>query len=311
MPANVETMFSVREVPWHKLGTVIQEAPTSKDALRLAGLDWTVVQKPMTIQDTDEVVKNYKINIRESDGVQLGVVSDRYKVVQNEEAFAFTDNLLGEGVTYETAGSLASGKRVWLLAKLAGTKICGDDYDNYLVFTNSHDGSGAIKVAITPVRVVCQNTLNVALSSASRSWSCVHKGDINSKLEEARETLTNAQSYLDALNFEFNELSTKQLSDQDVTNLTELLFPISDLDEKNPRKLEHKKEQRAELLFRYQKAPDLQEMGKTAYRFINAVSDYATHSDPLRNTKNFEENRFIHTVDGNTLLDKAYSYLTD
>ena len=177
MAANVETMFSVREKPWHCLGVVVEEAPSSEEALRLAGLDWRVVQK--SLYTNSGLVDGYKANVRESDNTVLGVVTDRYKVVQNTEAFAFTDNLLGEGVKYETAGSLQGGKKVWILARLPREYIMsGERITPYLVFSNTHDGSGAVKVAITPVRVVCNNTLNLALSTANRCFSMVHTGDI-------------------------------------------------------------------------------------------------------------------------------------
>ena len=97
MAANVESMFFVREKPWHGLGTIVMEAPTSADALRLAGLDWDVVQEPV-YTGRNELVKGYKANVRSSDRKILGVVSDRYKVVQNTDAFSFTDELLGKGV---------------------------------------------------------------------------------------------------------------------------------------------------------------------------------------------------------------------
>lgn len=117
MAANVETMFYVRETPWHGLGTRVIEAVDSKEALRLARLDWKIVQEPIYTA-TDELIQGYKANVRDSDKALLGVVTDRYKVIQNDEAFAFTDSLLGEGVRYETAGSLQGGKRVWMLAHM-------------------------------------------------------------------------------------------------------------------------------------------------------------------------------------------------
>ena len=110
MSANVETMFYVREKPWHGLGTEVQEAPTSADALICAGLDWLVEQKNVYTED-GSLISGYKVNTRSTDNAALGIVSDRYKVVQNEDAFQFTDDLLGAGVTYETAGALASWTR--------------------------------------------------------------------------------------------------------------------------------------------------------------------------------------------------------
>lgn len=168
MAANVESMFYVRETPWHGLGTKVKEAPASNDALILAGLNWQVLQEPI-FTAASEPIEGYKVNVRDSDRKALGVVTDRYKVIQNNEAFAFTDELLGEGVRYETAGSLQGGKKVWLLAHMPREYIIsGEQISPYLVFSNTHDGSGAIKVALTPIRVVCQNTLNLALAKANR-----------------------------------------------------------------------------------------------------------------------------------------------
>ena len=99
MAANVETMFFTgRTVPWHGLGTMVEKAPTSQAALKLAGLDWKVVQKKLITEDGFSI-PGFKANVRNLDNRVLGVVTDRYKVVQNEEAFSFTDSLLGEGVT--------------------------------------------------------------------------------------------------------------------------------------------------------------------------------------------------------------------
>ncbi len=152
MAAEVESMFFTgREKPWHGLGTMVENAPDSREALIVAGLDWNVVQKPVFTQDGVKV-KGYYANVRDYDGSVLGIVTSRYKVVQNREAFAFTDGLLGEGVRYETAGSLMGGKKTWILAKLPEKYIIqGDQVIPYLVFSNTHDGSGAIKIAMTPV----------------------------------------------------------------------------------------------------------------------------------------------------------------
>ena len=107
MAAEVESMFYTREKPWHGLGTRVEDAPSSKDALHLAGLDWRVVQEPIYKRGREKI-PGYRANIRDSDRKVLGVVSDRYKIVQNEEAFSFTDALLGKGVRYETAGDRKS-----------------------------------------------------------------------------------------------------------------------------------------------------------------------------------------------------------
>lgn len=304
MAALVETMYSTREKPWHGLGVVVQEAPTSEAALRLAGLDWNVVQEPV-YTSFREKIEGFKANVRDSDRKVLGVVSDRYKVVQNMEAFRFTDELLGHGVRYETAGSLSGGKRVWLLARLPQEYImAGERISPYLVFSNTHDGSGSVKVAVTPVRVVCNNTLNLALDTAQRSFCMMHTGNIADKIREARETLFMAESYMEQLGAEFEQLRKQKVTDAQVEEYIRLLLPM----EKNPTKIQEKNilRLREGMKERYYGAPDLKKVGNNAYRFINAVSDFATHADPLRKTANYKENLLGRTIDGNPLIDRAY-----
>ena len=304
MAANVETMFYTRETPWHGLGTRVEVAPTSADALRMAGLDWEVLQEAI-YTDAGDKIAGYKANVRSTDKKVLGVVTDRYKVIQNAEAFAFTDSLLGEGVRYETAGSLAEGKKVWLLARLPREYIIGGErISPYLVFSNTHDGSGAVRVAVTPVRVVCNNTLNLALNTAKRSWFMIHTGDIKGKIQEAKDTLFMAEEYMDNLGKEFERLRQIQMTDEQVREYIELLLPV----EKNASitQLRNIKKLREDMASRYFDAPDLQTVGNNAYRFINAVSDFATHANPLRKTSNYKENLFARTVDGNPLIDRAY-----
>ena len=306
MSANVETMFYTREKPWHGLGTRVEEAPDSKKALELAGLDWRVIQKNLATED-GYPVSGFKANIRDSDNRVLGVVTDRYKVVQNEDAFAFTDKLLGEGVSYETAGSLQDGRRIWLLAKLPQRYIIsGDEITPYLVFMNTHDGTGAIKAAMTPIRVVCMNTLNLALSEAKRSWSTNHTGNIVGKLDDARYTLLYADQYMGELGKSIDRMQQK-LSERQVMEYIDALFPLYD----NPTQQQRKNLlcMKEDMKARYFDAPDLKHVGKNGYRFMNAVSDFATHSKPLRCSANYKENLFAKTVEGNPLIDRAYSML--
>ena len=304
MAADVESMFYTREKPWHGLGVRIQEAPTSEKALWLAGLDWKVLQKDIYTEGRIQV-PGYKANVRDSDGQVLGVVTDRYRVVQNREAFAFTDALLGKGVRYETAGSLQKGKKVWMLARLPKEYIItGERISPYLVFSNTHDGSGAVRVAVTPIRVVCNNTLNLALNTAKRSWSMIHTGDIREKIQEAADTLFRAEEYMDKLGREIEELRNIDLTDQQVKDYIEILLPLEK--EPTPAQSRNTLRLRRDMEQRYYDAPDLQKVGSNAYRFVNAVSDFATHSSPLRRTANYSENLFSRTVDGNPLIDRAY-----
>lgn len=304
MSANVETMFYTRQKPWHGLGIRVEEAPDSKEALFLAGLDWRVIQKPIWTE-TGQKICGFKANVRDRDNQILGVVTDRYRVVQNEEAFAFTDELLGEGVTYETAGSLQAGRRTWILARLPQRYIIsGDEIIPYLVFMNSHDGTGAVKAAMTPIRVVCQNTLNLALTSAKRSWSAAHTGDMRYKLEDARNTLLYAERYMIELGKTIDSLNQIRLSDQQVYKYIDMLFP--EAEDITPQQRKNILRLKEDVKTRYFDAPDLQHVGKNGYRFVNAVSDFATHARPLKERSNYRENLFMKTVEGNLLTDRAY-----
>ena len=304
MPANVETMFYVRVAPWQGLGICVEEALSSEEALRESGLDWSVIQRPI-MTSTYKHIPGWKANIRDTDEKVLGVVTDRYKVVQNHEAFRFTDELLGEGVRYETAGSLHEGRKVWLLAKLPDRYfIEGERVDPYLVFSNSHDGSGSIKVCMTPIRVVCQNTLNLSLNTAKRIWTTIHVGDLANKMDEAHCTLSLAHNYMENLSAEFHRLNKIKLTDKRVVEYMEMLIPMDDqpteTHQKNVEKI------REDLKIRYFDAPDLRHINKSAYRFLCAVSDFATHAKPLRETANYRQNLLSKTIDGHPLIDKAY-----
>lgn len=309
MSANVENMFFAgRQTPWHGLGVQVENAPTSEDAIIYAGLNWEVLQKKVYTEDGTRIEGFYS-NVRSSDNKPLGVVGSRYTIVQNVDAFKFTDSLLGEGVTYETAGSLNDGKTIWLLAKLPNKyDILGDKVDPYIVFTNTHDGSGAVKVAMTPVRVVCQNTLNFALKSAKRTWSARHLGSIEAKMNEAVETLELANQYMEAVNNQFEDLYKIKLSDFEVRSIINKIVPINE--DMGKAQKENSEKVRNDILYRFKEAPDLKQLEYTGARLIQAVSDTSTHIEPFRKTMNFEENRFKKSIEGNDLLDKALTILT-
>ena len=308
MSAMVETMFSAgREKVWHNLGVRVSETVSSEDAIRLAGLDWTVDQQPIYLENGIKIDDAYA-NVRSSDGKPLGIVGNKYKIVQNTEAFAFTDTLLGEGVRYETAGSLKGGKVIWLLAKMPeSVEILGDKVDPYLVFTNTHDGSGAVRVCMTPVRIVCNNTLNAALRTAKRTWSARHTGSITNKLDDAMETLQFAQRYIEATKETFEELYKVKMNEFTLERTLSNIIPITkDMTE---RQINNQQMIRNDIRLRYKEAPDLKVLDHTGARLVQAVADTTSHMEPLRRTKNFEENRFKSTIDGNALLDKTIELL--
>lgn len=304
MSANVETMMYVREKPWHGLGTKVDEAPTSAEALELAGLNWKVEQTPVYTAD-GTLIPNYKANRRNTDKSVLGIVTDRYQIVQNDEAFEFTDSIVGETengvVKYETAGSLNHGKKIWLLAKMPTQKVLDDEVEPYMCFTNSHDGSGAIRICMTPIRVVCQNTLNMALSQAKRSWSTKHVGDIEAKLEEAKMCLELADEYMYNLGIEAEKLANTTLRREQIDEILNEMFPVDDLT--SERKKSNIQQIKDEFYISYF-MPDIEKFRETAWGAINAMSDCVTHTAPKRNTTDFYKNRWGKIMEGHPMIDQ-------
>lgn len=187
-----DNMFSVRQKPWHGLGTVVETAPTIEEGIKLANLDWTVDLKEVAVDGN--IVKGYKAAMRSDTNTCLGVVSDQYKILQNTEAFEFFQPFLDtEVASLETAGSLKNGKRVWVLAKTNRDDMIIDKDDRvekYILLSNSHDGTAAIKVGYCPIRVVCNNTLSAAEDSVnSQLIRVTHRGDIHATLDMVRDTM--------------------------------------------------------------------------------------------------------------------------
>lgn len=302
MPANVETMFYAgREVPWHGLGTQVDEAPTSADALRLAGLDWEIEKRRILTEEGD-TIPDWYANTRTSDNSVLGIVGSRYQIVQNREAFEFTDALLGEGVRYETAGSLRNGRQIWLLAKLESVNIVGDDFDPYVCFTNTHDGTGAVRACMTPIRVVCNNTLNAALAGAKRSWSTPHRGNVSARLEEAKQTLMLAKEYLTALDETADKLANEKITEGQIVVCLANMFQLpNNATARQKQTVETMKDGIVSCML----APDILKFAGTKWGFVNAVSDYVGHGDPIRRSKNWRENRWGSIINGAPLFDKA------
>lgn len=306
MSANVETMMYVREKPWHGLGVRVEEAPNSYDAMKLAGLDWEVNPREISLLGEETAIPRLIANVRSSDNKVLGIVTDRYKIVQNVDAFAFTDTLIGGDVRYETAGSLNGGRRVWLLARMPKTTVAGDEVEPYLCFTNTHDGTGAVRAIMTPVRVVCNNTLNLALSGAKRSWSVTHSGDINKKIAEARDCLELASKYMTRLDEYAEHLIDVKVDDAALAKVLDKVFPLREnATDREKRTVQSLKDNYMVCYF----APDIAKFRGTAWGAINAMTDMAAHAEPFRKTKNFAENRWGSIINGHEKVDAMVGLL--
>lgn len=287
MAAAVETMmYNDREVPWHGLGTPVDGLVTAKEAIQSAELDWTVSRQPVFTGEGSEIDGYARIN-RDSDGATFGIVGSKYEPIQNAEAFDFMDTLVDSGeAKYETAGSLKGGRVVWMLAEVPrGVYVAGEEHRPYLLLANNHDGSGSCKVTATPVRVVCCNTLAMALGQAVNTVRIRHTGNVNGKIAQAREVLRIGFDYFEQFETVGDGLATRRFSEAEFARFLDSLLPVPE-DAKNAKRVEAKRSDVARLYF---ESPNLENVRGTAWAAYNAVAEYADHYAEVRGTKSDQD----------------------
>lgn len=235
------SFFSVQQKAWHGLGQIISDYPTSAEALQYAGLDFGVEKRPLFTYDTENFtgdpdtdiiipeieVPDFFATIRTDTEQPLGVVGRDYEVVQNVDAFSFFDSIVGgkDGILYETAGALGKyGERVFITAKLPDYIRVGrnDCIEKYLFLTTSHDGTGSITIAFTPIRVVCQNTLNASLRNHVNSIKIRHTASATDKLKQAHQMLGLTNQLSVELEAVFNRWSRVRITDPQLKQLIQL-----------------------------------------------------------------------------------------
>lgn len=198
------------EAPWHNLGQRLPAAATSEDILKAAGLEWMVLTDSLHLSD-GTLVPGFVANRRSDTKEVLGIVSNDYKVVQNGDALRFADSLVEEAMAiFHTAGSLSRGKRIFATAKLPTDLLIvpGDVVEQYLLIVNAHDGTQAMHLRFTPVRVVCANTLGAAMHGrASWQYTIRHVGDLKANVAEAKRALGIASRYFDEAGEKFTALA--------------------------------------------------------------------------------------------------------
>jgi len=230
------SFFTTQQKAWHGLGKVVENYPNSKEAIQFAGLDYTVEKRPLFTYDstndhadpdTDIIipeveVPNYFATIRNDTDQVLGVVGKDYEIVQNIDAFSFFDSIVnGDGIQYETAGALGNGERIFITAKLPNyIRVAGEDLiEQYLFLTTSHDGFGSITAAFTPVRIVCNNTLNAALRNHSNAVKIRHTVNAKERLAQAHQLMGITNKLSEELETIFNKWATVYITDPQVKQL--------------------------------------------------------------------------------------------
>ena len=290
--SNVTSMFSADSAVYHGIGNVVKGAQTSAEAIKLAGLDWTADKRLVYTSDGIQIPDYYAITRSDNNDV-LGISTKKYVPIQNSEAFAFTDSLLGNGVTYETAEAI---------------KLAGDECVPYLLFSNSFDAKGAVRVCLTVTRVICENTLNYALKTAKRSWSVRHMGNIQMNLEEARETLKLTSRYLANMEEQADTMTQTVISPKFMEEMANYLFPVKgDMTDLMKSRAENAQ---GTLRTLYNTKSDIKKFKGTAWGAYLAITDMASHVAPARNGAYAKENRMVSLFDGGAdIASKAQEFI--
>lgn len=303
MPANIDTMAYVGAVPWHGLGTPVPPSVSSEEMIRAAGIDWLVEKRPARGSRLTgakrgrekysryELVRLARPNKRE-DEVVLGIVSDRYQPLQNTGAFRFFDPIVDRNTaTYETAGALGDGERIWVMAKMPGDiqVVKGDVCGKYLLLSNTHTGQGSVIVKFTAVRVVCQNTLNLALKDGQPAFRVRHSAVMGARLDEVGELIAAANEVYAKAAELFKKLAATQLNRKMLDEYLAALFPKSKAQEKND--MEPPKWVHVTRLF--ETTPDLQLPGVkgTLWAAYNAVTRFEDYREVRSETEGNRLNR--------------------
>lgn len=220
--------------PWHGLGEVISGLATAEEGLKLAGLDWEVEKRQLfqPLGDGYVPIKDRFSTTRVTDNKSLGIVSADYKVFQNAESFHFLNNLTDTGsgdAVFSTAGSLFGGSRTFLTLKIGETfTVAGNDaHDLYLMATNSHDGTQAFTVSVTPIRAVCNNTVTLGLKEAKSKWSIRHKMDLSGQVQNARDILKMSLAYEDAFQKEVEKMLDIEVTKDQFYKVLDKAIPTS------------------------------------------------------------------------------------
>ncbi|NDY57384.1 DUF932 domain-containing protein [Desulfovibrio sulfodismutans] len=289
MPANIQTMAYYGEVPWHGLGKQVSKAVTAEEMICAAGLDWEVELRPARgAKEINrkgefsryEIVRVPRPNTGEEE-VLLGVVSRRYQPLQNVEAFGFFNPIVGNGKAYfETAGALGEGERIWVMVKMPNAMkiVCGDECFKYLLLSNTHSGEGSIIIKFTSVRVVCQNTLMLAIGDGQKSYRVRHSKQMQFKLGELADFLAITQKVFQKAEEQFKLLAKIQMIDDRLNHYFEAVFPRNPAQAKNG-KMPTRWEQVREI---FESQEDLQLPGVrgTLWGAYNAITRFEDYKQP-------------------------------
>lgn len=313
-PAPISTIdvsespvYRVREAPWKGISTDVRGINHIEAVLDAAGINYKVVQVPVRVEG--RVIKNRVANIRQDTREFIEIVSNRYTPFQNSQAYAFLEGGLGTGaMEIQNAGSFGFDS-VFIQAKLGKDQyVLGDAISRYALIRNSHDGSSGVKVCFTPQRVICENTLALALKTAPRVWQAKHLRTIEDRMEELQHMMQLATNYFDGVPEMAEKMNGINLAEKEIVSVLNKMFPLKK--DAGVRAENTVRDAVREIMTIYTKTADLQKFHGTAWGFQLAVDDYVTHHEP-KETQNWRENRLARIADGDRVSEVAQRALLE
>jgi phage/plasmid-like protein (TIGR03299 family) len=323
MPAGLtstDSMFSVRETPWHELGVVLGQPPQSiAEAINASGLSWRVEKEPIAVDRGDtatagdlwaprcEEIPGYYATVRQDTRQVLGIVGERYRILQNVEAFQFVDQLLGSSLHFETAGSLHGGRRVWMLATLPDhIQVGGDPVRPFVLLMNSHDGSTAVIAATTPVRVVCMNTLNWGLQRARQRFSIRHTEQVNRRVHEARRVLELSVDYYEQFKATGNQLASERCTERQLRNVLDELYPAGTQDALTDRTRRSRQQVKDRIVELFTAGDTVGNAPGSKWAAVSAIVEFGDWHRPIR----AGGERFARALDDGAHKTRALELIT-
>jgi len=294
-----ERIYVDRTTTWHAIGKSVEECTNIEQVLRASGLDYTVEKRPIFMNsgrgfNTATVqIPNRFVTVRTSDNHPYDVVSDKYEVIQNRDAFDFV-NFMGEQVSFEKAGETENGM-VYIIAKLPEVSILGDGFTPHVIFRNGFDGKTKITAAICPLRIVCQNQFNFAFKNTQNAVTIRHVANAEAKLQEAKEVLKLSADYMGAITEMAERFAAMKISQSRLEKVVDYLFPMPDIENMNAFKRNRLEVARAGFIAAHN-ADDNSNFRGTAWGLVNAYTDFVTHKDPAGKTDTRFEGKFITTT---------------
>lgn len=308
MVANIDTMAYVGEKPWHGLGTEVPNIMTAEEAIVAGGLNWNVEKKPIYFENiiaeeggvrrsNDVLIPDKFATVRMDKNIPLGVVGKQYTVLPNKDAFSFLDAVItSKEAVYHTVGSLGQGEVIWLLAKLPRSiKVIHDDVvDQYLLLSNSHNGSSAVTVRWTPIRVVCQNTLTASFRNSTHVINIHHTPNMGDKVAEARRILGISSEFYDM----FGQMAKKMVKKEFVKSVEKDFFDkigLGEDDTEDSTRKENMKEEISKYIVEGT-GNNMKDVRGTVWAAYNGVTYWVDHVKNVKASKRFGKSNKLQNI---------------